>query len=51
MAAKMNSVLPAALRIRIYQFLISLFVRGGIKIKLEFCYIGEQLTLRGLTPK
>ncbi len=26
-------------------------VRGGIKIKLEFCRIGEQLTLRGLTPK
>ncbi len=26
-------------------------IRGGIKIKLEFCPIGEQLTLRGLTPK
>ncbi len=26
-------------------------VRGGIKIKFEFYHIGQQLTLRGLTPK
>ncbi len=26
-------------------------VRGGIKVKLEFCNIYKQLTRRGLTPK